>query len=454
MITSDTIVAAATPHGYGGISVVRMSGSESKNIIRSVSIRPKNKKAFFKHKTVSLVRLIDETNSPFEEGLVTFFRNPHSYTGEDVIEISCHGSPSIVNKLISACCDRGARVAEPGEFTKRAFLNGKIDLIQAESVAALIQSKTSECASLNFKMLNGDLSFLMENIKKLLIGLLSKIEFELDVSEESLQPELFDISLETLASCNVSIKKALSNYNSFRMLNEGACVVICGEPNVGKSTLLNCLSGSSRAITSPYAGTTRDTVESTISIGGVPVTLIDTAGLRSSDNKIEKEGVLRAEEKISNSDCIVFLTSTNGSIKSPWFEFTGAPVIHVINKSDLCTKQELSSLKKQNPKAVVVSAKTSYGTEMLLKTIKDRVGISPSLGSSVPIITNRQNTILKKILNLVKNASSLLSGSDTVPYELVSFELRDALGQLDCILGKTVTDDILDSVFSDFCVGK
>ncbi|MAP84909.1 MAG: hypothetical protein CMF83_04200, partial [Candidatus Marinimicrobia bacterium] len=217
MILLDTIVATATPHGFGGVSVVRMSGPDSKNIIRSISLSSKNKEPF-KHKTVVLVRLIDENSVPFEDGVVTFFKKPNSYTGEDVVEISCHGNPSIVNKLILICCVNGARTAEPGEFTKRAFLNGKIDLIQAEAVASLIQSKTDESASLNFKMLHGELSTLMKKIKKSLIGLLAKIEFELDVSEVDLQPKLLGDALLALGGFRAIIEKALMGHNSVRML--------------------------------------------------------------------------------------------------------------------------------------------------------------------------------------------------------------------------------------------
>ena len=455
MILPDTIVATATPHGFGGISVVRMSGPISKDVILSVSIPAKNKKkVYLKHKTVSFVKLIDENRIPFEDSLVTFFQKPSSYTGEDIVEISCHGNPSIVNKIISVCCIKGARVAEPGEFTRRAFLNGKIDLIQAEAVASIIRSKTDESVSLNFKMLHGNLSRLAKNIKKSLITLLSKIEFELDVSEDSLQPTLLDDSQEILADCIDTIKRVLKNNNYFRMLNEGANVVICGLPNVGKSTLLNCLSGLNRAITGPHPGTTRDVVESTILIGGVPVTLSDTAGIRSSDNEIEKEGVSRAEEKMSAADCVVVLSSAKEEQSVGGFNLSDVRFIHVINKADLCNKREVDKLKKRFPDACIISAKTSFGTKALLEKIREHVGISPSLSTSVSVVTSRQNLIFKKILKHTQSALNLISSSPTVPLELVAFELRDALGQLDSILGKTVTDDILDGVFSSFCVGK
>ena len=207
MILSDTIVAVATPHGFGGISVLRISGPDSKNVIGSISLNNKQKDPF-KHLAVTLVKLLDNDKAPFEDGVITFFKKPNAYTGEDVVEVSCHGNPSIVSRILSLCCDHGARAAEPGEFTKRAFLNGKIDLIQAEAVASLIHSKTLESASLNFKMLHGELSKTMKNIKKSLINLLAKIEFELDINEENLQPNLLPSSLEALKIIQKTVEGA------------------------------------------------------------------------------------------------------------------------------------------------------------------------------------------------------------------------------------------------------
>lgn len=453
MSSADTIVAAATPYGFGGISVVRMSGADSKTIIESLSLS-KKQKPVFQHKIVTLVRLLDSNRIPFEEGLVIYFKEPFSYTGENVVEISCHGNPSIVNKIISVCCDSGARLAEPGEFTKRAFLNGKLDLIQAESVASLIQSKTDDGASLNFKMLDGDLSKTMEEFKDSLVSLLSKIEFELDVNEEDLQPNLKKETLKFLNSCESLLNKAASNHNSYRMLNEGASVVICGRPNVGKSTLLNLLSGSDRAITSPHPGTTRDTIESSIFLGGYPVKLIDTAGFRSSNDEIEKEGILRTEQNILKADCVLVLTSIDSELKPPPFLCENNNMIHVINKSDLSTPASLGLFKNKYPDACILSAKSSDGIENLYRVIKNKLGRAPSLCSSVPLVTSRQNQIVKNILRCLCSAKGLISSSDNTPYELIAFELHDALKYLDLILGKTITDDILDRVFNDFCVGK
>ena len=453
MILSDTIVAVATPHGFSGISVVRISGPDSKNIIRKISLTDK-KKDQFKHQAVTLVKLFDGDGIPFEEGIITFFKKPHSYTGEDVIEISCHGNPSVISRVVSLCCVTGARPADPGEFTKRAFLNGKIDLIQAEAVASLIHAKTEEGASLNFKMLHGELSKKMKAIKKEIKGLLVRIEFELDISEEDLQPDLVPGSLSALKNIQTTIKSALEGHSSVRMLNEGANIVICGAPNVGKSTLLNCLSGIDRAITGPEAGTTRDTVRASISIGGTPVTLIDTAGLRVSKNKIEKEGVIRTKKEINRSDCVLALTPADEPIKKKHLNVSSGPTVHVITKADLCSKKKICDFKNRFPGACIISAKTSFGIPALLKALQKHMGLFSSLSPLVPVATGRQSAILKKTDRCVQKSMRLLSFKGDPQLELVSLELRDALEQIDIVLGKTSTDEILDSIFSSFCVGK
>ena len=453
MTPSDTIVAVATPHGFGGISVVRISGPDSKNIVKKISLENK-KKGVFKHRAVTLVNIIDNDGRAFEEGVVTFFKKPLSYTGEDTIEVSCHGNPSVVNRIISLCCTSGARPADPGEFTKRAFLNGKMDLVQAEAVASLIHAKTEEGALLNFKMLRGELSKKMNTIKNELKALLVMLEFEIDVSEELLQPNLTPDSLSSLKAIQATIKSALESHNSVRMLNDGASVVICGAPNAGKSTLLNCLSGVDRAITGPEAGTTRDTIRASISLGGTPVTLIDTAGLRVSKNKIEKEGVSRAKKEINTSDCVIVLTPADEPIKKKYLKISSGPTVHVITKADLCTKKEISYFKNKFPDACIISAKTSFGVPDLLGAIQAHMGLFSSLSSLVPVTTGRQNSILKKINCCIQKSIDMISFKGNPPLDLVSFELRDALEQIDAVLGKTSTDEILDSVFSSFCVGK
>ena len=453
MIFPDTIVAPATPHGYGGISVVRISGPKSKNIVLSFLKKQKSKKLNLKHKKAAFAHLFFDKNTPLDDVVILFFKKPHSYTGEDVVEISCHGNPSIVNKIVSLCCSRGSRLAEPGEFTKRAFLNGKMDLIQAEAVASLINSKTAEGAALNARLLSGGLSLFFDNIKNGLVSLLAKIEFELDINEGDYQPLLKKNASTTLNKTLSDIKSALDSHAPYRMISEGARVVICGKPNVGKSTILNALSGTSRSIIDNSPGTTRDTVELSFSLLGTPVTLIDTAGIRKTANPIEKKGILRSKKQISSADLVLFILEpedTNAQLVSLK---KGTPSLCVINKTDLYTKKENSSLKKLFPDMVFVSAKNGKGIDILLKKIGRK--ICPSLGASSQISTAtlRQTSALKKISKNIKRASLLLNNKEC-PHELVAFELRDALSLLDGVLGKTYTEDILSEVFKSFCVGK
>ena len=238
------------------------------------------------------------------------------------------------------------------------------------------------------------------------------------------------------------------------MLNDGASVVICGAPNAGKSTLLNSMAGFDRAITGPRPGTTRDVVSASISIGGIPVMLIDTAGLRVSKNKIEQEGVRRAKKEIENADCVLVLTPTDEPMDGPYINVSGKPSVHVISKSDLCSSKNLSYAKDKFPDACIVSAKTSFGISGLLGAVQALLGLSPSFGSLVPVITGRQNTVLKIIARHVQSSIGLLSVSGCTHFDLIAFELHCALKQVDLILGKTTTDDILENVFSSFCVGK
>ena len=337
---SDTIVAPATPYGIGGIAVVRLSGSQSLSIAHNL-LNNNRLYANIKPRYATLVNLQDECGVAIDESIMTFFKAPNSYTGEDLIEISCHGSPVVVDKIIATCCHFGARIADPGEFTKRAFINGKMDLVQAEAVASLIHSQSEESSHLNLRLLHGELSKRLKVFRQKLINMISMVEFELDISEDELQPDLNTQVLNIVTEQIKQINGLLDSYKQVRMLNRGALVVIAGPPNVGKSTLLNTLSETNRAITSNLPGTTRDTINVPLLLGGVPINLVDTAGMRPTSEKIEQEGVSRTFNYLKKAD-LILLVHDPGLIEVPIADYPkDTPTIEILNKVDLLSKTEI-----------------------------------------------------------------------------------------------------------------
>jgi tRNA modification GTPase len=451
MIT-DTIVAPATPYGIGGIAVVRLSGPQVSQIAHKLF----NNRALhtsLKPRYASLLNLYDESGIEIDEALVTFFKAPYSYTGQDSIEISCHGSPVVVDKIIMTCCQFGARIAEPGEFTKLAFINGKMDLVQAEAVASLIHSQSDESSRLSLRLLHGELSKKLNTFRQSLVDAISMVEFELDISEDVLQPELNEKVLSLVNELIRQINTLLVAHKQARLLNRGALVVIAGSPNVGKSTLLNVLSESDRAITSHTPGTTRDAIHVPLILDGVPINLVDTAGIRQTTEEIEKAGVNRTFDYLKKADLII-LVDDRDSQKSSLDDYpTNVPIIEIMNKADLITKTELDSFQRSHSKWLFLSAKTGLNVRLLKQQIKSSLEIGGSLSDSVSITTNRQQRSLKNCYNKL-NATIELLNNPRCAYELISIELRDALVALDTILGKTTPDDILNNIFNQFCVGK
>ena len=449
---SDTIVAPATPHGIGGIAVVRLSGPQSLLVVHKL-LNNNNLRTPFKPRHATLVNLWDDNNIAIDESILTFFEAPNSYTGEDLIEISCHGSPVVVEKIISTCCHFGARIAGPGEFTQRAFINGKMDLVQAEAVASLIHSQSEESSRLNLRLLHGALSKKLNTLRQKLIDAVSMVEFELDISEDELLPDLNNQVLKILTDQIGHVKSLLGSYKQARMLNHGALVVIAGPPNVGKSTLLNTLSETDRAITSNLPGTTRDAIDVPLLLDGVPINLVDTAGIHHAVEKIEQEGVSRTFNYLKKADLIIFVHDP-GLVETPFGDYPkNIPIIEIINKVDLLNKTETGSLHNTYSKRLFLSAKTGFNIKLLKQQIKKSLGISSSLSDRITITTNRQQRALKQCHDKLNAAIDILNNSRCA-YELVSIELREALDSIGMILGKTTPDDILKNVFNQFCVGK
>ena len=438
---SDTIVAPATPPGYGGVSIVRVSGGLSTRLVKQLCKR----KSLFSHREPTLAPVYVGSGEIIDNAIFTFFKGPRSYTGEDTLEISCHGNPVIVNQIVSIVCGFGARIAQPGEFTKRAFLNGKLDLLQAESVSKLIESRSLEAANINNKILSGALSKKLNTIKESIVGVLAELEFEFDVSEnESLTPNLIIKSYKIINNNILACKNLIDSYVSGLLFNSGARVVLYGNPNVGKSTLLNALLEKDRAITSEAPGTTRDTVEAEIVLGGVPVTLIDTAGIRNATSGIESAGIKRSYDEIKRADLLInVVTGKSGIDKNAQTKKT----IIVFNKIDLIAPP------KRMTDIVPVSALLGGGVTHLKKVIKDKLISKNSQTSDTTLTTMRQKIAITSCKNSLDESLKYLN-KGAPELEIVAYELRDSINHIDTLMGKTTVDDILNKVFSGFCVGK
>ncbi|NOZ03374.1 MAG: tRNA uridine-5-carboxymethylaminomethyl(34) synthesis GTPase MnmE [FCB group bacterium] len=444
MIEHDTIVAPATPPGVGGLAVVRLSGPQSGDILKALDSQHRPPK----HRQATFLRLEDSTGLIFDDAMATFFRSPNSYTGEDMAEISCHGNPLIVQQLVSSCCTRGARIADPGEFTKRAFVLGKMDLIQAEAVASFIEAQSLESTRLHHRLLRGDLSTRLVALKTKLMSLLQSVEYALDISEEEIEPGFLPGLLKDTTSLDRSTSNLLATYQRGHLLTFGATVVLTGPPNSGKSTLLNRLSNSERAITSPDPGTTRDFIDVQFTLEGIPVTLIDTAGLRESRDSIEEAGITRTRTLMKDADILVWIQSATD--KSPEeLSLPKKPDIVLLNKSDLLD----SSMKNTDPNVLFISALYGDGMEAFKSKLLKNLGGAPLLSSGVALTTARQHAALISFQRPIRQSLTILH-SPNPSLELISFEFRDALESLDVLLGKTTPDDIIRAIFSNFCVGK
>ena len=427
------IVACSTPPGVSGIAVVRVSGKDAiKNVSSFIKESPLNEK----NPLSKVCFLVDKDGVVFDEAIITSYIGPNSYTGENLVEISCHGNPEIVSKIIDLSINGGSSLAEPGEFTKTAFLNGKLDLAEAESVSAIIHSKSIAGAKIGIKNLRGGLSKEINTIKSGLISILANLEFNLDISEEDLQPNLVENSKNTVSEIIKVLEECILTFNETKMFQSGASVVILGPPNAGKSTLFNLLVKKNQSIVTDIAGTTRDVVEKNINIRGLPVLLKDTAGIRASDNVVEKIGVKKSFDEERNADLVIVLNDKNQTLNEKRH-------IHVFNKSDIKAPDGKYD--------VVVSAKTGNNIEKLKEVVYKNL-ISNKEVSDTVLTSKRQCVATEKALKYIKDSFTLLKEGGSL--ELVVEDINRSIDFLDSITSKTTKDDVLDAVFSSFCVGK
>ena len=443
MSSNDTIAAIATAPGTGGIGVVRVSGKKTKIIAERIIGELPTKR------TAATRTFINAAGDSLDAGLALYFKGPNSYTGEDVLELQGHGGPGVLRLVLRACIDAGARLAQPGEFTQRAYLNNKLDLAQAESVADLI-SASSEAAVLSaHRSLSGEFSSRAEDIKRELIEARVFVEAAIDFAEEEID-FLEDESVKgRLSSILHSVKQLRDSAAQGNLLRDGAKVVLVGEPNVGKSTLMNLLSEEETSIVTEYAGTTRDSIQRQIIVGGIPMIIVDTAGLRRSDDPIENIGIQRTLDQLKDADVIVYMRVASNGVDSqgmmPDFEETKS--IIVLNKIDL-TGQEQRSTERNGVPIIHLSAKTGAGLEILKKNLLDKVGAR--LSEEAPFMARERH--LDALDRAALHVGAALSNITTI--EFCAEELRAAQSAISEITGEFVADDLLGEIFSSFCVGK
>jgi len=447
---NDTIIALATPAGSGAIGVIRLSGKESIKIAADVFKSGANILKAKTH-TAHYGKILTADGKIIDDVLLTIFKEPHSYTGENSVEISIHGNPLIAQKIINLFLEKGVRIAEPGEFTRRAFLNGKMDLAQAEAVVDLINARTEASLKGARNQLDGLLSAKVNELRTKLIEISSLIEIELDFAEEELEFISKDEASNKIKNIIKSIDFLIDSFKYGRVIRDGVNTAIVGKPNVGKSSLLNYILKDSRAIVSGVPGTTRDVISEEVSIDGILFKLFDTAGIRTTKDNIEKEGVERSREAVRKSDLVLFLNdATEGFDQLIYAELTKLTtpdrIIKIMNKIDLKeTSDPVFDVK--------ISALKGDGIRELFDLMKEK-----SLGSSA--YTERSAIISSaRHLNALKRARKALVDSvksieDGVSGEFIAVDLRSAMDTLGEIIGKVTTDDILENIFSEFCIGK
>ncbi len=457
-----TIAAIATPPGEGGIGVIRMSGDDALGILKRVFKPHRGDIDEFRSHTLYYGDVIDQDRGRLlDEALVTYMKAPSSYTGEDVVEIYCHGGVLVLRSVLELLLRQGACIAEPGEFTKRAFLNNRLDLTQAEAVIDVIRAKTDLSLEAAQNQLKGMLSKKIDAIKDRVAEVLTHIEAELDFPEEEDIGELKDDEIrERLTEVADEIVHLLSTYEEGRVLREGLGVIILGLPNAGKSSLLNILLREERAIVAPVPGTTRDVIEEVININGIPVRLMDTAGLRDTDDEIERIGVRLTRDRLKDAQLVLYvIDATRGMIeydRKNIEEIEGKKLILVINKVDTIDGKRKAHLDKELnvfEDRVFTSAVTEEGIEELKDCMCSAVfsGSLKNSGSAL-VARARHKEALDASLEAVRDALNTIDRG--LPREFLAVELREALDRLGEITGSVTSEDILDRIFSQFCVGK
>lgn len=454
---SNTIAAISTAPGIGGIGIIRMSGENCFDVLDKI-FKQKNAQNIEDIKGYSIkYGTIVDGQEIIDEVLVSYFKAPKSYTAENMCEINSHGGVVIMNKILDLCIKNGADLAEPGEFTKRAFLNGRMDLSQAEAVIDIINAKTDKEAKISLEQLEGNLSEKITNIRKIIISVMADIEATIDYPEYDLEEVTNAKILKILDEVDIILDSLEKSFYNGKILREGISTAIIGRPNAGKSSLLNIILNEERAIVTDIEGTTRDTIEEYISIDGVPLKIIDTAGIRNASDEVERIGVQKAIEIAKKSDVVIAIFDVSRELNKEDEEILNLledkNSIILLNKIDLDRKVSLDKIKGVNKPIVEISTKTREGLDELYSEISKLFKLKEIANDGETIVSNvrHKNIILNSRRNLDKARETIRMN---MPIDMISTHLKEILEELGKITGETVTEDVIAEIFSKFCLGK
>ncbi len=455
----STVAAISTAPGIGGIGIIRLTGEDSFKIIEKIFV-PKNKNKEIKGYTMKYGHIIDpKTKEIIDEVLVSYFIKPHSYTAENMCEINSHGGNIVMENILEICLENGAELAEPGEFTKRAFLNGRIDLSQAESIIDIINSKTEKESKASVKQLEGFLSRKINNIKTKIMDVMVDIEADIDYPEYNLEGVTENKARNMLEDVKNDLIELRNTFDNGKIIKDGIKIAIIGKPNAGKSSLLNALLREERAIVSKYKGTTRDSIEELMNIDGIPVKLIDTAGIREASDEVEKIGIKRAKEIAKEADLLIAIFDISEPFDDEDLEIIkfieDKKAIIVLNKMDLVSDEiEVDKrLIDLNKEIVKISALNKDGIEQINKTISKIFKINEINVDNEVIVTNtRHKNLINKAIEADNNA--IESIKNNMPMDIVAIDIKSILESLGEVVGDDVSENIINEIFSKFCLGK
>ena len=453
----STIAAISTAPGIGGIGIIRMSGENCFEILEKIFKQKKYQNIeSIRGYSIKYGNIVDK-DEIIDEVLVSYFKAPKSYTAENMCEINSHGGIVIMNKILELCLKNGAELAEPGEFTKRAFLNGRLDLSQAEAVIDVINSKTDKEAKVSMEQLKGNLSEKIEKIIKIVISIMADIEATIDYPEYDLEEVTNSRIVETLKDVDNLLDELEKSFYNGKILREGISTAIIGKPNAGKSSLLNVILNEERAIVTDIEGTTRDSIEEYIQIDGIPLKIIDTAGIRKANDEVEKIGVEKSIELAQKSDVIIAIFDINKELDEEDDKIIDLLVnknaIIILNKIDLESKIDIKKLEDLNKPIVKISTKTREGIDTLYEEISKLFKLKEIANDGETIVSNARHKNI--ILNSRKNVDKAIKTiEENMPIDIISTCLKEVIEELGKITGETVTEDVISEIFSKFCLGK